>query len=297
MIPSSNLYIFFDDYIYTNINTIPFIDEGKAKFSSNFDYEMLFDETKRISFDIGIEMDIVEITFRTAFEFDGSEYSWKDLFEQDFIFILAKRSVDNCYDAFIEFCDTNNIPIDHSIEIDQKVYEKITHETIEQYINYRSKSDLQHEYLINNVGLECETGTDTIATIKPTFAVLDEILYLNDQFFRTNNCEAFSDFVPLPRYNTIKINCSIIEIDNIELNFYDTILFFICLDCALQMLIGDKSDILISAIEKKGVDKEMLKTFFKEGTELFKQLQEVLKSTNTRILNFDKQPDWNSILQ
>jgi len=297
MIPSTNLYIFFNDYIYTNINTIPFIDEDDAVFSSNFDYEMLFDGTKRISFDISLKMNTAEITFRTAFEFDGREYYWKDLFEPDFILKLTSRSFENCYEAFTEFCETNNISFSHNIEIDEKVFEEISKKTIEQYINYRSKLDVQHEYLINTEGLECVSGTDSIATIKPTFAVLDEILYLNSQFHRTNNREAFSDFVPLPRYNTIKINCSLIEVSDIQLNYYDTIQFFICLDCALQMLVGDKSDILISAIEKKGIDKEMIKTFFKVGTDTFKQLREVLQSSNARILNIENQPDWNSILQ
>jgi len=296
MIPSTKLYIFFNDYLYTNINTIPFIDEDDAVVSSNFDYEMLFDGTKRISFDIGLQMNTAEITYRTAFEFDGRDYAWKDLFEQDFIFKLTSRAVENCYEAFNEFCERNAIVYSHNIDSDETVSKTITKSIIEQYVTYRSISDVQHSYLLNNVGLEFETGTDTIALIKSTFAIIDEILYFNAQFNRSYNREAFSDYVPLPRYNTIKINSLLIEIDDIQLNYYDTIQFFICLGCALQMLVGDKSDILISAIEKKGVDSEMIKTYLKKGTYSFAQLKEVLQDSNARILNIENQPDWSNIL-
>jgi len=297
MIPDTKLYVFFIDYIYTNINTKLFVDDDEVGYSSNFDYEMCFDGTKRIYFDIGLKMETAEITFRTGFEFDGLEYTWKDLFEHDTIFKLTNRAIAHCYQAFTEFCETNAIPFSHNINFDDIVPEAFTKSIIEQYVNYRSLSDVDHAYLLNNVGIDCKTGIDTIVTIKSTFAIIDEILYLNTQFNLSNNRKTFSDIVPLPRYNTIKNNCMYINDVDVQLNYYDTIQFFICLGCALQMLVGDKSDMILQAIGEKGIDTEMIKTYLKVGTEIFAQLREVLRSSKARILNIEHQPDWNSIIQ
>jgi hypothetical protein len=297
MKPDLKTYLFLTDYLWTDIFPTSSFEDEEALLSSNFDYEMLSDGTKRVYIDIGLKMNHVAIMFRSGIEFDGRENSWADVFTHDFIFLLVNASVQNCYQAYSEFCEEHNKLYPYNLDINDVLPETITNSIIEQYVTYRSISDVEHAYLINNIGVECEIDADMSVAFKCTFAILDEILFTNPAFNKAHNREAFSDYVPIQRYATLKHNCMQPEAEVVQLSFYDTIMFFQCLDCALQMLVGDKFDRLLLAVEAKGIDKNMSTTFIKVGTEMFAVLRKMLQSSNARIINIENLPDWNSIIR
>jgi hypothetical protein len=297
MNPNLEIYLFHVDYLWTDIFPTSSFEDEEVALSSNFDYEMLFDGTKRVYFDIGLKMNSVAIMYRSGIEFDGRDNSWADVFTHDFIFPLVKLSVQNCYEAYSEFCEEHNMLYPHNLDINDIHLETITNSIIEQYVTYRSISDVENAYLINNIGMECDIDDDMFVAFKCTFAILDEILFTNPAFNKGHNREAFSNCVPIQRYATLKHNCMQPDEEVVQFSFYDTIMFFQCLDCALQMLVGDKSDRLLLAKEGKGIDKNMSTTFIKAGTEMFVVLRKMLQSSNARIINIENLPDWNSIIR
>lgn len=297
MKPDLKTYLFHTDYLWTEVFPTTTLEDEEVVLSSNFDYEMLFDGTKRVYIDIGLKTNQLAIMYRSGIEFDGRENSWADVFTHDFIFLLVNASVQNCDQAFSDFCEEQNTLYPHNFDMDDIHLETITNSIIEQYLNYRSVSDVENAYLINNIGLECEIDADMFMAFKCTFTILDEILFTNPAFNKAHNREAFSDFVPIQRYATLKYNCMQPEAEVVQLSFYDTIMFFQCLDCALQMLVGNQFDQLLLAVEAKGIDKNMSTTFLKLGTEMFTEFRNMLQSSNARIINIENTPDWNSIIR
>ncbi|GEM_PF-4058539 len=290
------IYLFFTDYIRAEIKPISINSDDETQLSSNFDYEMLFDGTKRVYIDIGLNFNRVEIMFRSGFEFDGRELEWSDVFTPEYILPFTAEAIDLCYEAYTEYCSEHGISLSEDIEYDPTLAEEFSQSIIERYLNYRSSDDAKNAYLLSNVGLECESGTDSILVFKCTYTILREILFSNTAFSNSRNRDAFGEVIPLPRYITIKNNCMLIEVEDVLLNFVDTVYFLQCLDCALQMLVGDKSDIVASAIASKGISNEMVQAYIKAGTKQFKQFREMLQSSNASIANLETLHDWNSLL-
>jgi hypothetical protein len=75
----------------------------------------------------------------------------------------------------------------------------------------------------------------------------------------------------MSKYNTLKYNCEGIENEYIALSIFDAIKFYLCLDCALKMLLSDKADALISYFEQ-GFDAETQAAFIQSGTSQFNLL-------------------------
>lgn len=296
MINNVSLDLFYAECLSFETFDKPYDEDEKAILSSNFDYDTLFDGTKRVYIDIGMKFSNSKILFRSGFEFDGREMNWDEVFDYDFINKLINRAFEISSDEYCRICEERNIPFTVVKNLNENLAATMTKGIIKQYTEYRSVSDKENEYLINTVGLECEPGNESIALLKCTFLILDEILINHPSFNNEYNRDAFSDYIPMPKYYTLRFNCLLIEYNEVQISFYDTILFYHCLDCALQMLVGDKSDIIIEAIEKKGIDKKMQQLFIESGTEFFGQLREMLINSNARILNLETHVDWNSLI-
>jgi hypothetical protein len=295
--PDPKLYLYQIETICFETYDEPCTTEHEANITYTFDYEKLFDGTKRVYIDIGLKFQHAALQLRCGTEFDGEGLSWNDVFTHDFLYPIAKASVDTAYQDFAEECEEANNPYKYGLEVNEDIPEQIINNMIEKYRTHRIIDDLNNEYLLNNIGLECETGTDSILIIKTTFIILDELLYLNPLFNRPNNREAFSDVVPLPRYLTLKFNCLAIEYEDVQLSFYFAIFYYLSLDCALQMLVSDKATMIIETLESKSITKEMQHEYIKLGTDLFNQLKESLVDSKARFTNLENLKDWNQVLR
>ena len=289
------LYLFVNDYVSHETHPAPITSTDEAVISNNFDYEMLFDGTKRVYIDIGLQLNRVEILYRIGIEFNGLEMEWDDVFSTDFIQPFVDNAVDYCYDGYCVYCDENNISRPDEIPLEPSLVASFTESIISRYVNYRSHDDIANAYLLQNVGLECETGSDTVLLMNCSFAILDQILFDSKAFNNAHNRNVFTDIIPLPRYLTIRDNCLLIEYDDVQLNVLDTIWLFQCFDCALQMLVGEKSDIIKEELKTKGFDNKKVRSYIKTGTKQFAALRKMLQSSNARFPNLEKLPDWNSL--
>lgn len=291
--------VFLYQTTYNWVNTAPAttMAENEVVATSNYDYEVLLDETKRIYLDIGIKTNVLAMEYRTGFEFDGDELPWTNIFTPNFIHPLVDIAIKNSRQAYYDSCEEHDISYPHNIELNEEFTESFTSSIIDQYVNHRRLNDEKNERAINTSGLEIEIGTDMDLLFECTFTIIDEILFTNPAFDRTHNIDVFTDHVYTQRYNTIKHCCLQPETDVIELNLFDTIMFLDSLACALQMLVGDKSDLLEAILESKGIDKEQTKSYIKIGTELFAQFCETLENSQARVMNIENQPDWNRLIR
>ena len=284
------------NYLWFNVNDADTKSNQDNDISFNFDYEKLAGKIWRFYIDITLKLQNIDNMVRTAFQFIDEELNWDDIFIPDMITPMVNTAVQKCQGAFIQLCKSNKIPIDENIEIGEEIILSISNAIIEQYSGHRKLSDKQNEYLLNNTGLVIEPGYEVIVTIQCVFMIIDEFLFNQQPTHKIHNHKTFGEIVPIPRYITIKMNSLEIEKQTVELSFYDTIMFYQCLDCALQLLLGDKAPGLIATLEKRGLNQEVQDIFFKNGTILFKQLREMLESSNARFINLETQRDWNNLL-
>lgn len=289
-----NLYIHLNDYVSKQTHPAPLSDPDEAVFSCNFDYEILSDGTKRVYIDVGLRMNYVEILYRMSIEFDGNVIDWPDVFSTDIINPLVDNTLVCTTQGYFDYCEENNIPYCY-IEIDAPLIDSFTKNIIDQYVNYRSQDDISNAFLLYSPGLECETGTETILVFQCTFAIIDQLLFDNLAFNNARNRATFSDTIPMPRYLTIRDNCAFIDIQNVDLNFLDTIILIECIDCALQMLVGDKSDIIKDALKDKDINSKKIRSFIKIASKHLALLRESYKSKEIRIINLENLPDWNRL--
>ena len=273
-------------------------DNPTLLFISSFDYEKRPADKWRIYIDIGIKlMPIAKIKVRLAFEFKSKGISWDDIFEIEVIRNMVDLTMQQCIITFKENCKESAIELPFEIPYSEEVVLQISNTLIAQYFDIRMPQDIANAYLLSKTGLECKPEIDSVILLKCTFMVLDELFYNSKQFDRKHNLEVFSDYVPEPKYFTIKINCGEIDEHRVKLNYLDTILFYICVDCALQMLLGDKSDLLIAALEKNGFTDEIRKAFLKHGTAFFEQYQTKVRMPGVRIVNLEEMHDWNLLFR
>lgn len=267
-------------------------------FCGNFDYEFLPTGIRHVYIDIELKMiPVGAILVRSDFEFKCKEFLWDYIFTVDIIHPMVSLAIKKCITAFEEQCELLQITMPYSIPFTDEVVSAIGKVIIAQYFDYRKPHDIENAYLMSNIGLECKQSNNTFITIQGTFLIIDELIYNNPRFDRKHNLKVLTGFVPEPRYLTLKMNCIQIIDHPVKLTFYDAILFYTCVDCAMQMLLSDKSDLMISALEAKGMTKEIRSTFFKHGTNLFNVIRKVLLRPNVRIINLEEKHDWDKLLR
>jgi hypothetical protein len=284
-------------HLWFEIFDKPYEQGFEADITSNYDYEIRLDGKKWVYIDIGLKLNYASVVYRSGFEFEEKEITWKDIFVLDTVNSMLKTAFEETQKGYKVFCKVNKIPIPDSCTIPVDLLEPFTKTIVEQYILYRSIDDEEKDSLINTIRFECETGLETILIFKYTFDILDEVLFYHPNFNKEHNRGLISDLVSLSHYATLKSNCKAIELENISLSGYDMVIFFQCLDCALQMLIGNKADLLVSVLEKQGFDSETQAAYIKSGTNQFNQLNQTLKDSNARILNLENRVDWLSIIK
>lgn len=284
-------------HLWFEIFDKPYEQGINATVDSSFDYETRPDGTMRVYIDIGLKMNYAAVNYRSGFELEGKGLTWKDIFVYDTISSMVSAAFNECNSGYRVFCEVNKLPLPEHYKVFDKLLASVTNSILERYTSYRSISDAENAYLINTIGFVCESEVENMPTFIYTFDILDEVLFYHPNFNKEHNRDVFSEIVPLPLYATLKKNCKAIEFNDISLSVYDMVMFFQCLDCAMQMLLGSKADSLIAVLEERGFDKEMQSAYIKKGTNYFKELRRMLKDSNARIINFENPVDWMSIIK
>ena len=88
-----------------------------------------------------------------------------------------------------------------------------------------------------------------------------------------------------------------IEKGEIYLTFFQTVLFYLCLDIALQMLISEHSDTLQATLLKNNFVPDRQKEYIKFGNEFYKSLNKNLKQCGATISNLETRRDWAALIR
>jgi hypothetical protein len=210
---------------------------------------------------------------------------------------MVRLSILESINAFEEKCEESQIALPYKIPLCEEVASSICDEIVDHYIDYRKPHDIVNDYLMSSAGLECRQSNATLVIIRGTFLIIDELIYKNPKFDRKHNLKAFINSVPEQKYITIRMNCMEIVRHPVKLSLYDSILFYTCVDCALQILLGDKSDLFISTLEVNGMTKPVRDAFFRYGTEFFNHLRKTALETDENITDLEEKQDWNKLFR
>jgi hypothetical protein len=273
------------------------ISETKASFSWNFDYESLPFGMKRFYADIGLKvLPHAAILTRTGFEIDSPDYLWDDLFTKEMIKPMIEVAVKQCLNAFREQCVANKVDFNGEVLIDEKTIDGLTHSIVSSYFSFRRNNDAANKVLLHASGMKITTGRNTRLCLRTTFMVIDEVLYFDPQFDRAHNLKQFIKVIPEPVYFTVKMKCLDIKTQTVALSLYHTIFFLICLDCALQLVLGDHEQELVKRLESRGMNDINRQSFIKEGAKLLDMYRQNLIKSGSSITNLEVRYDWNSLI-
>ena len=292
----SSVWLWFIPYAADSAMTLITGDTaGNQKFSFNFnyDYEKPGFNQWKIHIDAGFDVKpVAKICVRSSFKARCTELN---IFKTESLNELIKYAFKECLKGFNEQCKVHGLQHDWKPEIKESMITSFAETAIEQYFNSRKQGDASNSKL-QTAGLKLTPGSLTNLAVKCTFMIMDEILFLNAAFDTKRNREIFNEIIPVPYYYTLKMNCLEIDKENVQLTWLHTIFYFLCMECALQMLIGDHYETLKPAVETRGLDSTNATSFISFGTKLLADLQEHLKSSGATISNLEKKYDWNNLI-
>ena len=273
-------------------------DEDTYAISSNFDYEKLPGNVYRMYIDIGLKVvPHAAIITRTSFEYQNDTLGWNDFFTGSGIQPLVKTALETCLTIFMEQCEVENIDLDWEMTGEDAKVKTITDQFIELYINDRRQYDVENQKMMEEIGLTLTPGLNTRNCMAMTFLIIDEVLYYNPQFHRLQNRINFGEVIPEPLYFTIKMKCLEIKDKDVQLSIFHTIFFLMCLDCALQLVLGDHEAELISKLGERGLNETNRQLFISEGSKWFNVLKEEFLKINFNLSDEALKNDWNRLIQ
>jgi len=83
----------------------------------------------------------------------------------------------------------------------------------------------------------------------------------------------------------------------IDLNFMQSVLFQICLDAALQLMLDNHAQTLQPAFIKVGFNPDKQKKFIEYGSGMLRKFRNDYKKSGAKITNLEIRYDWNSLIK
>ncbi|MEO8147217.1 MAG: hypothetical protein ABI723_06250 [Bacteroidia bacterium] len=269
-------------------------ENGKASISFNYDYQKINEQQWKVYLDWGISIaGTAKIKVRSGF---APAYTEDELFNETNLVPLLEEAYNNCMHAFSKQCSMHGINREGAIDPGKDHFEDIGKSIIKQYFQSRKKDDERNTGL-HAAGFSLTVGDNTRLVVKATFMILDEILFLNPAFNHRHNQQMLADsMVHEPLYYTVKYNCLEIENGAIKLNILHTVMFCICLDVALQLLLDHHADDLQPVFAKYNFTPLRQQEFIKFGSHIYKMFSDK-KDEGFRITNLEEHKDWTSMIK
>jgi hypothetical protein len=247
----------------------------------------------RLHIDIGFDVvPLAKIRARTSAEIKCP----KDiLLRAEALTPLNKIALESAQRGFFEQCEANGIETDFSKLIDvDKIAGSFAPHMIEQFhLRFKEATTFPKW---NEGGMSITPGNKTLLITQCPFIILDQVLHNNKLFDLKHNQEVFHAIIPEPVYHTIKMICMELIHGNIKLVFIHNVLFQICLDCSIQLMLDSHADTLQPSIIDAGLTPEKQKLFVEYGSEFLRTYRNNLKKSGSRITNLEERRDWNSLI-
>jgi hypothetical protein len=265
--------------------------------SGNYDFELSAENKPRIYIDIILKViPLAAIMTRICFENENHSYDWDFYFRTEVLEPCVKIAVHECINTFKKKCTANNVNLDRDIPPGPGTVQKITQGLINMYYKHDKENYILNQKVIMTWGFKFIQHVRTQIILKVTFMIMDDVLYFNKNFNRKENLKQFKDCVPEPKYHTVKMKCIEIDHKDVTLSWYHTVFFLNCLDCALQLMLGDHEQKLLASLGPKGITDQNRDLFIREGAKILDDYNDEFKKTGKITIDIEKKYDWNRLI-
>ena len=256
--------------------------------SQNFELEGSDNWTIHIDWGMTI-VPLAAISTRVSFNFIGKE---EDVFSMPVLSKMVSTAFNEMKRLYAQQLAAYELKLDGDINLSEESITGFTGGLRKGLLIILADYKSRNPNLYND-GLNVSVGGNTLLIMKATFMIIDEILFLNPAFDHDHNIKLLAEAnLHLAVYYTLKNKCLEIEYGTIQLNLFNTILFYVALDLALQMLIGDQTELLQQSLELKNVTAFRQQEFIKFGSDMFAGLKKSLNESGARFTNLENGVDW-----
>ncbi|HJV77645.1 MAG TPA: hypothetical protein VJ602_04620 [Paludibacter sp.] len=263
------------------------------KVGSLFDYATLPDNQWEFYSDISVKLPhLAAVMIRSQYKLYSEDFEWDRLFVVENIKPIVSNAIMNALIEFRRICIENSVALTPEMqkkdpEIPDQMIDMVCENMVNQYFTCNKPFDIANGLAVTEVELQCPSSHSVNVTLNLTFLVMEEILFNNRGFNRRHNREVFFEIVPEMKFYSLRMKCVQIGKHAVDLTPVDVHFFLICMDCALQMILGDKADLLTPVLEERGATDEVQKVWFKSASDLLNVCRESVADSIARKEKYD----------
>jgi hypothetical protein len=246
----------------------------------------------------------IDISFSAAGYFDAylrSCFFLKrdlELFIPETIEPMMEQALEQTGETILAKCKENNLAFgDNFVPFNETLRRNFTNEIIDIFNRQRLEQEREEKETRVEEGLTIPADSVGLIVLTGTIVIIDKVMFDNEAFDWKNNSEVFAEAVPISSYLTMREECIALKDKPILLNWYSTTYLVICIDCALQLLLGPKSEKLEKAVANQGFNSETTKQYISDSSKILANLKPGFKRDGIDIPNLEKGYDWNSLLK
>jgi hypothetical protein len=264
--------------------------KGTVQPRFNYDFEHRPNNEWQLHVDVGLRVTpVAEIMTRTSFR-TVYEGPLEHILNMAAMHDVATMAIESCLQGFNERCEAAGIAYRH-----QQIEMDIASALAYMRSNFASEHTPVMDTWCTRPLFTFTPGGKTQILCKLPFMIMDKMFFTDSEFDIRNNAAILFKHVPEPMYYTTKLRCMTIDNGDVALSGTHSVYYLICLDCALQLLVGEHEDRL-QALEAQGLTPQVRKNFLMWGTEFFEYYRTELAGKGWRVTNFEYRPDWNAVI-
>lgn len=300
--------LWFEKYSPENMDTeidLEMIeDEGPdavpmMKVGNLFDYATVSDGHWEFYSDISVKLPhLAAVMIRSQYKIYSEDFRWDDFFSVENVKPVLTNAINNALYEFRHICIKNSVALTSEMMAEDPVVpdeaiHKVCEHVVYEYVTHRKIFDTANSEALREIELRCPSTWPVDITLNLTFLVMEQILFNHRGFNRHHNREVFFSIVPEMKFYSLRMKSIQIGQHNVDFTVMDVHYFLICMDCALQMVLGDKADLLLPVLEERGATDEVQKMWFKSATDLVNACRESVEDSIERNEKFD----WSKMIR
>lgn len=265
----------------------------KINFAVEYDYEEESPTLWKVYIDFMLDMETVaNMGIRCCFEVAAAESL---VFAPEAFAVMMETTLDRTFPTFEEECTAQHLDY---LRLETKDFAdnilEMAKVCSENYYSSRKPNDAENNFeMIEGM----RVSANTLLVLRGTFVVLEQVLMFNPNFDLVHNRWEFSGVIPLSRYNTLKLKAVEEGREVIAFTWAEVVFLLICIDMALQLLVGDHLDTMSAGLDAAGLDEENRAIYLKSCDRLLADMKEKLQAAGVQIADLEDQHDWNAMIR
>jgi len=276
-------------------------DPGMPMFVLTCDYDFDIDRDQIRIFYLDTYAKLphyASLKIRTHYRLEEIEdFEWDDLFVPVRLRVLVVNAIQNGLYHFVKHCKANGVTLpagilEHEPEIPPHEIDHLTDHLIDDYFDHRKPFIESNAGAIAMHAITIPPNQNWIITLHLTLLVMEEVLFYNLHFNRRKNREKFFEVVPEPFFYSLRNKCIQLNEQEITFNQVEVHYWMIAQDCALQMAMGDKADVLTPVILSRGFTDEIQKIWYTGAAKIVESCRGTVQDS----IECKEKFDWYKIL-